>query len=105
VRCAQDGVGYGAFVCQHLFAAGDATGEERVGFCSDDPTRENPWPDAWCYACDERFEADGEVWTDEGAEAAGISLVCHHCYERIRTNNDLDNDDWRTFDVPAPVLP
>jgi hypothetical protein len=65
VRCERDGEGWAAFVCQHLLAAMDAKGAERVGFCSDEPTRENPWPDAWCFACDERFVANGEKWTDD----------------------------------------
>jgi hypothetical protein len=102
VKCDRDGRGWATFVCQHLFDSIDATGDERVGFCSDVPTPDNPWPDAWCFSCDERFVANGEQWTDDDSELLGIKMLCHHCYERARTNNDLDGDDWPIFDRPLP---
>jgi hypothetical protein len=101
IECEEDGVGYGAFVCTHLFAARRATGDGRVGFCSQEPTPENPWPDAWCFTCDEHLDATGGEWTDENANE--IVLVCNQCYGRIRANNDVDNDEWPTFDFPPPV--
>jgi hypothetical protein len=97
IDCEEHGVGYAAFVCRHLFDARRLTGEGRVGFCSQEPTTENPWPDAWCFACDEHLDATGGEWTDENAQE--IAMVCNQCYERIRTNNDLNNDEWPSFEV------
>jgi hypothetical protein len=101
ILCEEDGVGYAAFICRHLFDARRAAGDGRVGFCSQIPTLEDPWPDAWCLACDEHLEATGGEWTDENAKE--IALVCNQCYERIRADNDIDNDEWPIFEVPPPV--
>ena len=103
IDCEEDGVGYAAFVCRHLFDARRATVDSRVGFRSEEPISDDPWPDAWCLACEEHLAATGGEWTDENANE--IAMVCHRCYQRIRANNDLDQRTWPTFDTPPPVVP
>lgn len=77
IACAEDGEGYEAFVCKHLFE------NPAQQWYSREPSSENPWPDAWCGACDKVFMRDGE-WTDENSACIEIKLICHHCYERRR---------------------
>ncbi len=76
IDCPRHGPALATFVCQHLLE------ENGQGFvCFDDP--ENPYPDAWCEGCEAvRQQAGG--WDEESEKAAGISLVCRHCYEAIR---------------------
>jgi hypothetical protein len=98
VECAVDGVGQATFICRHLREAGDrADGAERVGVASADPTPDNPWPDAWCAACDDHLMATGGTWTEENE--VEIVMVCHRCYERIRAANDVDGRTWERFEA------
>ncbi len=76
VECRQHGTAYQTFVCQHL-----ANGAGHGFVCFDDP--DNPYPDAWCHACETKRERAGG-WDEESEKAAGITLVCHHCYLAIR---------------------
>ena len=69
------------FVCTHLL--GEAAG---LGFNRDEPTPENPFPDAWCDDCELIRSAHGG-WNDESQELAKISLLCAGCYERTRIRN------------------
>jgi hypothetical protein len=64
---------------------------------SAEPSPDNPWPDGWCFACNEHLDATGGDWTDDNGDFADIKVVCHRCYERIRATNDVDEDDWPTF--------
>ena len=76
VECGDHGTGYQTFVCRHL---ADGTGRGFVFFEEPD----NPYPDAWCDACEVvREEVDG--WDEESERTAGITLRCHHCYIEIR---------------------
>ena len=77
VKCAQHGQGQGVIVCRHLLNG------TRVGFFSDAPTPENPWPDAWCAQCDDYFKRVPD-WEKEPDAYLRFGLVCHKCYETIR---------------------
>jgi len=76
-------------MCAYLLAASAAVGEERVGGVSDKPSPENPWPDAWCFKCDEHLDATGANGRTTTATFADIKPVGHRCYEGIRATNDL----------------
>ena len=97
VQCATHGESQQAYVCTDLL--GDATG---LGFNRDEPTPENPFPDAWCDDCELIRSAHGE-WNDESEKLVKISLLCAGCYERTRIRNtrtsvtfdDLGNLRWK----------
>lgn len=69
------------FVCSHL--AEHAAGQ---GFNHDEPTEEEPFPDAFCDNCDAILEAE-QGWTDAAEELITISLICSGCYELSRIRN------------------
>jgi hypothetical protein len=97
VQCATHGESQEAFVCSHLL--GEAAG---LGFNRDDPTPENPFPDAWCDDCELIRSAQGG-WNEESEKLVKISLLCSGCYERSRIRNtrtsvtfdDLANLRWK----------
>jgi hypothetical protein len=97
VSCATHGETDQTFICTHL--AGETYG---LGFNSEEPTDENPFPDAWCDDC-EIIRAAHEGWNEESSKLTKIVLVCSGCYERSRIRNtrpsitldDLANLRWK----------
>jgi hypothetical protein len=97
IQCATHGESQQTFVCTHLL--GEAAG---LGFNRDEPTSENPFPDAWCDDCELIRSAHGG-WNDESQKLAKISSLCAGCYERSRIRNtrtsvsfdDLTNLRWK----------
>ena len=81
IHCEIHGENQSTYVCSHL--VGDAAG---LGFNSDEPTEDNPFPDAWCDNCELIRAATGD-WDDESQELVKISLLCSRCYERARIRN------------------
>jgi hypothetical protein len=81
VQCAIHGESRKTFVCAHLL--GETTG---LGFNRDDPTDDNPFPDAWCDNC-ELIRTSHNGWNDESQKLAKISLLCSGCYERALIRN------------------
>jgi hypothetical protein len=81
IQCARHGERQKAYVCTHL--GGDAFG---LGFNRDEPTAENPFPDAWCDDCEIIREAHGG-WDSESEKLIKIMLLCSACYERARMRN------------------
>src|SRR5580658_2802915 len=81
VQCATHGESQETFACTHLL--GEAAG---LGFNRDEPTPENPFPDAWCDDCELIRSAHGG-WNDESQKLLKISLLCAGCYERSRIRN------------------
>jgi hypothetical protein len=81
VQCAVHGGAREAFVCAHLL--GETAG---LGFNRDEPTDENPFPDAWCDDC-EIIRSAHDGWTEESEKLVKISLLCSGCYERSRIRN------------------
>lgn len=69
------------YVCVHL--TGETSG---VGFNRDDPSEENPHPDAWCDVC-EVIRAGHGGWEHVPEERCKIVLLCSECYERARIRN------------------
>ena len=80
VDCNEHGPSYETFVCKHLVAQ-----PHQVWF-SCEPTKDDPWPDAWCSECNLTFEANGNEWLDGEPE---ITLLCHHCYDSLRARSKM----------------
>ena len=68
-------------MCNHL--VGEAAG---LGFNRDEPSDENPFPDAWCDDC-ELIRAACNGWNEDSEKLAEILLLCSGCYERARIRN------------------
>ncbi len=76
-ECATHGHRAQTFLCRDLV--------EKVGleFHRDEPSTENPYPDAWCHGCEKiRRRAGGWDGLDR-ANAPTILSVCGHCYDTI----------------------
>jgi len=97
IHCDTHGACEQTFVCSHLTE--DLAG---LGFNRDEPSEDDPFPDAWCDNCDLIFQAH-EGWTDEAAELAGFRLLCSGCYELSHIRNkrtdvsfeELENLRWK----------
>ncbi len=81
ILCEEHGERGKAFVCNHLLAP--AVGQ---GFNRNDPTPDNPFPDAWCDDC-EKIRAAYDGWNEESEKLTSISLLCSGCYSRSRIRN------------------
>jgi hypothetical protein len=81
IQCETHGECEETFVCSHL--VGESAG---LGFNRDEPSKENPCPDAWCDDC-ELIRAAHNGWNEESAKLTKILLVCSECYERARIRN------------------
>lgn len=88
VECGEHGSGHATFVCQHLVSGA------RLGFNwgLDPENPDDPCPDAWCDACEDALQAEGE-WNDRSEAVAQISLLCNGCYERARQRNWRQDDE------------
>jgi len=94
IHCETHGDRAETYVCSHL--AGGAAG---LGFNRDEPSSENPYPDAWCDDC-ELIRAAHGGWDDESEKLLKVSLLCAGCYEcaRIRnTRTAVTLDDLASF--------
>lgn len=82
VECPVHGEQRPAFVCRHLNL------DEPVGFVEGyDPAHPgHELYQAWCSACDEVLEREGE-WNEWAEAFAGIRLVCRVCYRRMKSLN------------------
>jgi hypothetical protein len=100
VQCAVHGEAPRAFVCVHLM--GETSG---LGFNHEDPSGDNPFPDAWCDVC-EVVRAEHGGWDKVPEEQCKIVLHCSECYERARirhtrptvTFDELTNLRWKCSD-------
>ena len=87
VECAEHGVREATYVCQHLASA--VGSGSHCGHDDDEP--DQLWPDAWCDACENVRESEGE-WNDRSEAFAGIRLLCDGCYQRVRGRNWKQDD-------------
>lgn len=95
VACSTHGKAYATFLCSHL-----VENPVQPWFCAY-PSKENPWPDAWCARCDAEYQKEGE-WNERNKDKCAIQLACHHCYESMRGRSvqSLDAealDAWTHF--------
>lgn len=82
IHCDTHGESEKTYVCTHL--VGEDTG---LGFNRNEPSEDNPFPDAWCDNC-ELIRAASGGWNEESEKLASISLLCSGCYERARIRNE-----------------
>ncbi len=80
VECATHGSGFQTYVCEHLIS------NPAQKWFSSEPDDKNKWPDAWCATCNGFFQQEGE-WNDKNESNIKIKLLCHHCYERFRSQD------------------
>ncbi len=79
VGCEAHGGRASTFVCRHL-----AEGRGR-GFHVADEDPDDPWPDAWCDACEEASR--GGEWDEAAIAFADVRSLCSGCYEIVRARN------------------
>lgn len=97
VLCAVHGETPQTFVCTHL--TGESFG---LGFNRDEPTEDDPFPDAWCDQC-EMIQAEHGGWENAPEELCKIALLCSECYGRALIRNsrpsvtfdDLSQLQWK----------
>lgn len=82
VECPVHGPQGPAYVCRHLNL------HDPVGFVEGyDPARPDEDPfQAWCAACDQVLQREGE-WNDRSEAFAGVRMVCRGCYRAMRSLN------------------
>jgi hypothetical protein len=78
VECSDHGRGFATYICEHLVA------NPAQPWFSNKPDEEEPWPDAWCTSCETLFLEQGE-WNEKNQPLRQIKMVCHHCYEKLRS--------------------
>ena len=81
IQCDKHGGSEKAYVCTHLI--GETAG---LGFNRREPTKKNPFPDAWCDDC-ELIRTKHDGWNEESEKLTKIALLCAGCYERTRIRN------------------
>jgi uncharacterized protein DUF6882 len=81
LECATHGSGFKTYVCKHLVS------DPAKEWFSSEADEKNKWPDAWCSACDAFFQQEGE-WNERNESNTTIKLLCHHCYERLRSQGN-----------------
>lgn len=83
INCPCHGISQSTYVCQHI--AEGLLRHQRVGFfwTTDDPG--NPFPDAWCRACQARVRQTNGEWEGEAAEHLRPKVMCCHCYGIAKT--------------------
>jgi len=97
IQCAVHGESQRAFVCVHL--EGESSS---LGFNRDEPSKDKPFPDAWCDAC-EAVRARYDGWENVPEGQCKIVLLCSECYERARIRHtrtsvsfaDLSSLRWK----------
>jgi hypothetical protein len=97
IQCDIHGERAATYVCSHL-----VTNTFGLGFNCDEPTNDEPFPNAWCNDCEIIRSAHG-AWNEESEKLTKISLLCSGCYQRTRirntcpavTLNDLKNLRWK----------
>jgi hypothetical protein len=86
VECTEHGTGFATYACEHLVS------NPAQGWYSREPDEEHKWPDAWCSACDTFFQEQGE-WNEKNESKTKIQLICHQCYERLRSQRRFTEID------------
>ena len=86
VECDRHGHRRKTYVCDHLLDG------EKQGFVWSPDEPENPYPDAWCLACDRVRLEHGEKWNPQSEALITVRLVCSDCYEEIKERNHLGTE-------------
>src|SRR3954463_4130750 len=82
IICGQHGEGRATFVCAHMHRAWlEGRAPEMV--CQE-PTEDDPFPDAWCEKCEAEFQAIRDQLTDGFSPSGGLVALFACCYEDVR---------------------
>jgi hypothetical protein len=79
VECPRHGTQQRTYVCQHVVQG--LFDRSRVGFFWTPDDADNPRPDAWCSACEERVRLTKGDWVGEAGERLGAQVLCGACYD------------------------
>jgi len=91
VICKTHGEAAETFVCQHVSKG--LRDRHRVGFFWSTCDPDNPFPDAWCYECEQRVKATQGDWIGEALEHLLPRILCGYCYEVAKTLH-MGGDPW-----------
>ncbi len=80
-----------AFVCQHI-ACGLLL-RERVGFYWTGADPDDPHPDAWCTACEDRRNKAGGEWVGAAEKHLQAKILCEECYQ-VAKSFHMGGDPW-----------
>jgi hypothetical protein len=84
VQCNRHGNTRAAYVCSHLLQGSNH------GFFASEDDPDDPYPDAWCAACEKIREthagSDG-AWNEQSEALIEVKLVCGECYQEIKARN------------------
>ena len=78
IECSAHSKGFATYVCEHLLE------NPAQQWFSNKPDDDQPWPDGWCASCEALFLEQGE-WNDKNQPLREIKMVCHRCYEKLRS--------------------
>ena len=87
VECSKHGTQKATYVCGHILDG--LRRRERVGFFTADDAQGS---DAWCSACEDRFNKAGG-WVGEAEAQLRLSLLCLSCYDVARKFH-TGGDPW-----------
>jgi hypothetical protein len=79
IQCTTHGSQQEKFVCRHIAAGLES--KQRVGFFRTTFDPDNPRPDAWCSACEERVRQTNGDWIDEAEAHLKPKILCDACYD------------------------
>lgn len=79
IHCSTHGLQQRTYVCQHILAG--LINRERVGFFWTTADPDNPRPDAYCTACEQRVRKTGGEWIGEALEHLEPKALCGSCYD------------------------
>jgi len=85
LTCSRHGEGAATYICQHLAK------KPAQKWFSEEPSEEDPWPDAWCAECDIEFQKTGE-WNGDNEDCLGGVVICDQCYEMARLLGRVSSD-------------
>lgn len=83
IMCATHGKSKETRVCRHICET-LADGRPRGFFFTDE---DDEVPQAWCEACEARYVAAGEQWTDEVLAYLDERSLCLHCFRLAKEIN------------------
>jgi len=83
VHCETHGLQQHTRVCQHI--AQGLFDRSRVGFFWATENPDNPRPDAWCIACNERLRLTGGEWVGEALRQLEPKSLCGACYDLAKS--------------------
>ncbi len=89
ITCETHGLQDETWVCQHIVAG--LENRKRVGFFWTTEPPENPRPDAYCHACNERVKLTNGEWIGAALEHLEPKCLCGGCYDLAKKFHSGEN--------------